>query len=40
MLADLVILSGDMEDLQQEDYNLDILFTICDGAIVYENKTG
>ncbi|MDA3798803.1 MAG: amidohydrolase [Kiritimatiellae bacterium] len=36
MLADITILSGPVDNLQNEDSNLDILYTICYGKIIYE----
>lgn len=39
MLADIVILSGRVEDLEdKEPSSLDILMTICDGKIVYNSN--
>jgi len=40
MLADIVILAGDVHALQKEEApSLDIRMTICDGKITYDNST-
>lgn len=36
MLADMVILSGNVEELAQESFDLGIDMTICDGEVVYD----
>ncbi len=36
MLADVVVLSGNITELEQDDPSLDIDMTICDGRIVFE----
>ncbi|WP_051677014.1 amidohydrolase [Maridesulfovibrio frigidus] len=35
MLADMVILSGNIKELENESFNLEIETTICDGKVVY-----
>ncbi|GKT37703.1 amidohydrolase family protein, partial [Aduncisulcus paluster] len=38
MLADMVILSGDIKDLENESFDLHIETTICDGKVVYTRQ--
>ncbi len=39
MLADMVILSGNIKELENESFNLDIEVTICDGKVVYMKQS-
>ncbi len=36
MLADMVVLSGNIAELEKDPSGLDVAATICDGAVVYE----
>lgn len=38
MLADMVILSGNIKELEKNSFNLEIETTICDGKIIYMNE--
>ncbi|SDL30320.1 Amidohydrolase family protein [Maridesulfovibrio ferrireducens] len=39
MLADMVILSGNIKKLEKESFNLEIETTICDGKVVYMKQS-